>query len=877
MIRWTESAKARLDRYFAGVRQTVVASGADADEVADDLRRHVLEEVEAQNLSVVTERDVEKILARVGAPETGHKENLQEAVAAEKPIARPTEGPRTIASGLLLAFGVLLPFGTIIFEFLTGASAGVLFDPLPTPVHAVLTLLVPLANLALWTALRGRDLMRYTNRLAWINSVALGISLVYAVLFIPVTPFAVIGILVYGLGLVPLSPISAFICAALLRYFLRRAVGKSLPGLWVGSVAGVMALTLFTAPLLITKISLGYAVSESMVESKRGVYWLRVLGDEEELLRACYGRVGRSGEMYAFGKRVNPEEARGVYYRVTGQPFNSVPPPKLYAGRARWSVLEKEFTWDNDQGGDAVAGRVKGLSLTSSRQDGVVDPDAGLAYLEWTLEFRNESRLQREARAQIALPPGAVVSRLTLWIDGEEREAAFGGRSQVKMAYKQVVQKRRDPVLVTTCGPDRVLIQCFPVAPEGGRMKVRLGITAPLILTNTASGCLKWPHFLERNFTIPENFQHALWVDSPRRISTTLNKLVEDRAKPGQFNLRGSLRELDLSSPSNMVRVERDPQILNAWTPDSRGPGGGQVQQRIFGTEPLRPDRVVIVIDGNERLIEYYRSISDSLTSMPPGIEFAVLLARDGAEELVPLLKVDAVNLEAGAARVGRIRSTGGHDNVAALVRAWDLAAQAERGIVVWIHGNQPVLLDNVEQLRQRLERQAGHPRLFAVPVESGPNRVLERLDGIKAVEVFSRLAPLGDDLRRLFTQLQEEGIQFQFHRRRFAAGEGTVTGYETSLHLARLWAADEVARLHRSRRDAEGLALAGTYQLVTPVSGAVVLETQAQYDQAGLEPVAPDSVPAVPEPSAAMLLLVAFGLTAWTRRWKRRIVAPVS
>lgn len=104
----------------------------------------------------------------------------------------------------------------------------------------------------------------------------------------------------------------------------------------------------------------------------------------------------------------------------------------------------------------------------TSRQDGVVYPEAALAYLEWTLEFRNDSILQREARAQIALPPGAVVSRLTLWIDGEEREAAFGGRSQVKTAYKETVQQRRDPVLVTTCGPDRVLVQCFPVPPGGG-------------------------------------------------------------------------------------------------------------------------------------------------------------------------------------------------------------------------------------------------------------------------------------------------------------------------------------------------------------------------------------------------------------------------
>ncbi len=75
------------------------------------------------------------------------------------------------------------------------------------------------------------------------------------------------------------------------------------------------------------------------------------------------------------------------------------------------------------------------------------------------------------------LPPGGVVSRLTLWVDGEEREAAYAGRAKVKKAYKKVVERRRDPVLVTTCGKDRILVQCFPVPSNGGTMKIKVGIT----------------------------------------------------------------------------------------------------------------------------------------------------------------------------------------------------------------------------------------------------------------------------------------------------------------------------------------------------------------------------------------------------------------
>ena len=137
-----------------------------------------------------------------------------------------------------------------------------------------------------------------------------------------------------------------------------------------------------------------------------------------------------------------------------------------------------------------MAAKLRGLTLEQSRLDGKVEARSGAAYQEWTLVFRNAAQTAREARAQILLPPGGVVSRLPLWINGEEREAAFGGRSEVRAAYQQVVARRRDPVLVSYAGPDRVLMQCYPVPANGGTMKVRLGITQPL--TPRPMGVARW-------------------------------------------------------------------------------------------------------------------------------------------------------------------------------------------------------------------------------------------------------------------------------------------------------------------------------------------------------------------------------------------------
>ena len=41
-------------------------------------------------------------------------------------------------------------------------------------------------------------------------------------------------------------------------------------------------------------------------------------------------------------------------------------------------------------------------------------------------------------------------------------------------------------------------------------MKVRVGITAPLVLESPERGRFVWPRFLERNFRIGDEFKHAL-------------------------------------------------------------------------------------------------------------------------------------------------------------------------------------------------------------------------------------------------------------------------------------------------------------------------------------------------------------------------------
>src|SRR4051794_22129104 len=70
MTEWTNAARNALDQYLLNSAAASTHAGADPDEVTDDLRRRVDEEIVSAGLQLVTERDIQSILARIGAPES---------------------------------------------------------------------------------------------------------------------------------------------------------------------------------------------------------------------------------------------------------------------------------------------------------------------------------------------------------------------------------------------------------------------------------------------------------------------------------------------------------------------------------------------------------------------------------------------------------------------------------------------------------------------------------------------------------------------------------------------------------------------------------------------------------------------------------------
>lgn len=448
-----------------------------------------------------------------------------------------------------------------------------------------------------------------------------------------------------------------------------------------------------------------------------------------------------------------------------------------------------------------------------------------------------------------------MVSRLTLWIDGEPREAAFGGRGQVRAAYQEVaVQQRRDPVLVTTCGPDRVLMQCFPVQPNGGEMKVRVGTTAPLQLIDEQRRAVLLPRFLETNFEQDKDFAHDVWLESDQPLVGS------------SLTARRLLRDNELRGTSRFFTSVPEP-AAEQWTDDPTDPGF-VIRQTARRAPTNGPSRVIFVVDGSKAMASELRVIADALHTMPVSRDFAVVFAGDEPEVLEAGRDVATI-----AAALRRRKATGGRDNLPALERAWDLAAAEPGGAIVWLHGPQPVLLSSAERLLQRTERDRNPPLLYDLAIGAGPNRIIEQLDRFHGIRPVRAGDDLAANLDHLLASWRGEAPEFSLVRERVPRTASTPAG--DSRHIARLWGLGEIERLAAAPEPGgldRAVKLALALQLVTPVSGAVVLERQEQYDRHGLAAVDPSTVPTIPEPVTALLLLLCGGALLSRRR---RVSAP--
>ncbi len=700
-----------------------------------------------------------------------------------------------------------------------------LLRPFETLVEAAALLSIPAGNYAVWGALCYKD-SKHPIRNGLLNGFALGTacSILVVTCAALILGYPLIGadqinhFLSFSI-LAGISALSAIISLCLADKARRsketvmarvRTVGYSVAGV----LLSVLALGGSEARPTLLRVSETLAVSDNVQEQAKGLKLLRDLNPEKDIRLNCADP--RTAGVAGLFLRLPQGAQQQLYFAATGKPFRDRKTTNM-------ALMSNDYLRRH-----VVGPTVEGLSLVRSAIHGNVHSDTLSASMDWTFVFKNKGYNAAEARAEIALPDGAILSGLTLWINGEPRKAIFGATDKVKGSYNWVDVSHQDPALLTDLGRGRYLLQCSPV-PEQGELKVSVKITEPLKLDGPEDLSMALPRFIDNNFAV--SGQHSLRLRSTQRVSLTLNGNTSSATPDGDALLASPLKDDDLTASSFAIRVHDGLRRGAVAVADPTNPKDFIIEQ-IKEVQAASPRRLVVVVDGSKAVSGHVEGIKNALARLPEQIDTKILIASDDGEpKLFPL--------EEGLKRLRTVSFNGGRDNLEALVKAAEFAGEGKGGAVLWIHGPQPGFNDEMYIMAPY----AAAPKFFELALDdcwTDANELFRNHREIGPFTAIVRNANVQDDLAHFFQRWQPgaKELSVELVHSKGAPTCPVVTGPQGE-ELGVLLAYSDSARLIKQGKTNAAAEIAVARGLVTPVTGAVVLERQNQ-GKVGLQTTAP-------------------------------------
>ena len=336
--------------------------------------------------------------------------------------------------------------------------------------------------------------------------------------------------------------------------------------------------------------------------------------------------------------------------------------------------------------------------------------------------------------------------------------------------------------------------------------------------------------------------------------------------------LRAALEDAELARrrPRIAAGPIAAPSVRLATLPGTAGAPALRIVQTV-ARAPAERRSLMILVDASAANRGAAAGLGRALSALPAGLPVGLAVAAEEPRTVAP-----APWSKAQSDRFRQALKTaafeGGQDNLPALADSIEASAGSGSALL-WIHGPQPVGFGYSQaRLNQVLERSADLPRLVRYQAEPGPAFTVS---GHAWFETALEIPPSGDagaDLSALLARISAGGEGWQVTR----TEAGEKAGPAGSAHIARLWGAGRLATAAgaQGKEREKAIALAYRLNIVTPVSGAVVLETDAEYKRNGLSVPGSADVPTVPEPETWALIALVAGLLLWQyRRLRRRPV----
>ncbi len=305
------------------------------------------------------------------------------------------------------------------------------------------------------------------------------IDLYFMVVLLPILPFSLVGLVFFALAVYAFGPILKviFIVRFLIKNhaFMPQTTRFFGFGAAFSVVMGSIFLVLWTS--MVNKADAAFADTKNPLPA-----WMRVAQVlppsvlTEKILKS--NQSGRfNGGFMDFSTNNDRQHDPLVALANTLKPL-----PKLDQSD-RANALKSIFDAKNDSEQRLWTG--DNLRLATVETAIEVHSTQRLAYTEQVLRIENTDKhagswSTNEAILTFRLPEGGVVSSLSLWVNGVEREGLLTTQEKAATAYQNIVgYERRDPSVIHWREGNSVSVRVFPCTPTEMR-QVKIGFTTPL-------------------------------------------------------------------------------------------------------------------------------------------------------------------------------------------------------------------------------------------------------------------------------------------------------------------------------------------------------------------------------------------------------------
>lgn len=330
---------------------------------------------------------------------------------------------------------------------------------------------------------------RSTSIAFFINGLSFLLILYFAVYLIPIMPFSFLGIIALGLGFYGLVPAIVIIIhtITILRYINRdKNYVVSFSG---GILVVLISLAVFTAGLNIESRKINqFGRINSFDQNNELPYYISISQNlkpnffneillKKDLVYIPLHDIFDFRTFDSFGsKQFNERKIHNPFISIAYlfcKDLNLDNDDKI-------NILKSNFDKRLETEEQLWSG--KDLFTKSIKEDVKIYPETRLAYTEITMNIASEkdTRGEKEAIYSFQLPEGSVATSLSLWVNGIERKGVLTTKEKAKAAYNQIVGvESRDPSLLQWKEGNKVVVRVFPINYKTPRT-FKCGFTTPL-------------------------------------------------------------------------------------------------------------------------------------------------------------------------------------------------------------------------------------------------------------------------------------------------------------------------------------------------------------------------------------------------------------